>query len=761
MRNLFRNRLLSILLSLAMIVSATGIQALASETSAMLNGLTKFVFDGNSVTVTGGTDTNYEVVVYDSTDTETDPLVVSGEGSTTYSVPEGSEGELLVSVKKKGGSYVFEGTGNGAIAVKKEATADAILYLNGLELTSSFTSVVTVKKDSSATCTIYVVDGTENTLTDNSFNNDDVYAENAAAEKAVMKFKDGSNVIFDGAGILNINGSGKNGIKGNNLVTFNGDVTYNIDALDNGISSDNTIVINSGTFNVKTAEGDGIKAGADEEPIGYITINGGTFDIDAYADGIQATANLTINGGDFDITCYGGYTSTYDGDDDSYPSAKALKASGSYEVIAEDGTVTEVDNTECYLNITGGTFNLNSPDDTVHSDKDLTVSGGVFTVNTADDAFHSEYVTTMGSETSTSESLQVTILHSVEGIEGATVNLYDGLYKIYSSDDCVNAANSDLTGYTYEINVYGGDIYASTTSGDCFDSNKNINIYGGTVVVLGAIQSSEGNTAIDCDGKLNITGGTVLEIGLGQMTVNPSSGQAYVTWTGAGTSTAVSAGGSGSNRPGSNRPGSNRPGSSTSGSITNGDTITITDASGNTLFTTTAFWDTTSSASVSYVLFSSADIVAGSSYTLAVSDGVSPTMIPSATLAPGETETPGNTDAPTVTATPEVPVMPSDMPTPPSDMPSDMPTPPSDMPIAPGGDEEGFYYGDANVNRVVNAEDALMILKHAAKLEMITDGLAMELADANHDGVINAEDALEALKIAAKIREPELHVFQM
>ena len=761
MRRLFKNRFLSLVLSLTLIVSATGIQTLASETAAMLNGLTKFVFDGDSVTVTEGSDTNYEVVVYDSTDTETEAVISEGDGSMTYSVPEGSAGELLVSIKKKGGSYVFEGNGQGSIAVKKEATADAVLYLNGLELTSSFTSVVQVKKDSTATCTIYVVDGTENTLADNAFNNDDVYADNAAAEKAVMKFKDSSNVIFDGAGVLNIKGNAKNGIKANNLVTFNGDVTYNIDVVDNGISSDNTVVINGGTFNVKTAEGDGIKAGSDEKPIGDITINDGEVNIDTYADGIQATANLTINGGEFDIKCYGGYTSTYNGDDDSYPSAKTLKASGSYIVTAEDGTETEVDNTECYLTITGGTFKLNSPDDAVHSDKNLTVSGGNFTVNTADDAFHSEYVTTMGSETSTQESLIVNILHSYEGIEGAEVNLYDGYYRIYSSDDCVNAANGDLSRYTFMINVYGGDIYASTTAGDCFDSNTNINIYDGKLVVLGAITSRDANSPLDCDGKLNITGGTVLEIGLSQMAVTPASGQAYVAWTGAGTNTATVAGGSGgmwpgsSTRPGGGRPGSNIPGSSTSGSITNGDTVTITDASGNELFSVVAFWDTTTSASVNYVLFSSADIVAGSSYTLDVSDGVSPTMIPTVTLAPGETATPGNTDSPDATATPDIPVMPSDMPL----SPSDMPTPPSDMPTPPGGDEEGVYYGDVNMSKTVDAVDALTMLKHAAKIELIIDGLAMELADVNHDGVINAEDALEALKIAAKIREAELHVF--
>lgn len=743
MEKLLRNKLLSIVTALTVLVSASGIQAFASDTEAELNGITRFLFDGNSVTVTDGKDTNYEVVIYDSTDTETEPVIVTSEDSTTYSVPESSNGELLVSVKKKGGSYVFEGNGKGSIAVKKEATNDAVLYLNGLELSSSFTSVVTVKKDSTASCTIYVVDGTENTLTDNSFNNDDSNPDNIAAENAVMKFKDSSNVIFDGKGVLNINGNGKNGIKANNIVTFNGNVTFNIDALDNGISSDNSIVINSGTFNIKTSEGDGIKAGADAEPVGDVTINGGKISIDAYADGIQATANLTINGGIFDITCYGGYTSKYNGDSSAYPSAKALKASGSYIVTAEDGTETELDNTECYLVIAGGTFNLNSPDDAVHSDKNLTVSGGIFTVNTADDGFHSEYETTLGSESSTEESLQVNILHSYEGIEGAIVNIYDGLYKVYSSDDAVNAANGDLSRYSFAINVYGGNIYASTSGGDCFDSNADINIYGGTVVALGSISGSGGNSALDCDGKLNISGGTVIGIGMNQMVTTPSSGQAYIAWTAAGTGTAASAGigSSGGSMGGGFRP---RPGTGSGGSesgfISNGDTVTILDSNGDKLFSVLAFWNTTSSSSVNHVLFSSPEVKSGSSYTLQVTDSVAPTMLPIETTTPEESEIPDNTEVPEETA------IPSDRPTPPSEQ----PTPPSDMPAPPDGDDEGFCYGDINGDGVVNAQDSLAALKYAAKLVLLSEEDFLR-ADVDGSKTVDAKDALFLLKYAAKI----------
>lgn len=748
MKKKMGRRFLTFILTGAMFFSMVNVVGYADVGTTDMSGMTTFVFAGDSVTVKEGADTNYEVVVYDSTDTESEAVITTDEnGNSVYSVPEGGTGQLYVAVKKKGGSYVFEGKGNGAIAVKKEATVDSVLYFNGLDLTSSFTAPVAVNKNSAASCIFHIVEGTTNTLTDNAHNNEENNVDNLTAEDAVMKFKAGSNVFFEGNGTLNINGNAKNGIKANNALTINGNISFNINALDNGISCENTLTINSGSFRVTTKEGDAIKSGADEEPVGDININGGTFVIDAYGDGIQATANLTITGGDFDITAYNGYDDpNYDGDD-SFPSAKGLKASGSYEVTAEDGTTTEVDNTECFLTISGGTFKINSADDAIHSDKNVTITGGKLTLQSKDDAIHSEYVTTIGSETSTEESLQIEILNSLEGIEGATVNFYDGLYKIFSTDDCINAANSDLTGYTYEINIYDGNIYAASTTGDCIDSNKNITIYNGTLIALGAINPKEANAALDCDGTLTISGGTVLAIGKNEMAQTPRSGQNYVIWTAVGASTAVAAGGGGMNRPGGNRPGT----SSTSLAIENNKQVTICDANGNELFSTVVTWLYEGTATANHVLYSDSNIASGSSYTIAIATPETPveSEMPDVSEAPVESEAPS-----------DAPVPPSDMPVPPSDMPappSDMPVPPSDMPVPPSDGPIGFYYGDVDTDHVIGAEDALLILKHVVKLEMITDGLSLELADVDHDGEISANDALCTLQVCVKVKEAEIY----
>ena len=109
-----------------------------------------------------------------------------------------------------------------SIAVKKEASGDANIMLAGLDLTTSLTAPITVKKNSTASVTINALEGTTNTLTDSAFNNADTYGStedggngsNAEyAESAVIKCKDSSNVTLTGEGTLNLNCNTKNAVK--------------------------------------------------------------------------------------------------------------------------------------------------------------------------------------------------------------------------------------------------------------------------------------------------------------------------------------------------------------------------------------------------------------------------------------------------------------------------------------------------------------------------------------------------------------------
>lgn len=99
------------------------------------------------------------------------------------------------------------------------------------------------------------------------------------------------------------------------------------------------------------------------------------------------------------------------------------------------------------------------------------------------------------------------------------------------------------------------------------------------------------------------------------------------------------------------------------------------------------------------------------------------------------TPTPEPTATPEITATPEVTT-----------------TPVVTETISPTVTPENVDYqsGDVNGDGKVNAEDALLVLKHAAKIDYITENRLI-IADVDKSKKIDAVDALAILKIAAKI----------
>ena len=558
------------------------------DETTLPEGITTFVFDGSKITVIEGTDTNYSIV--NMAGDEIEAAGTDTDGNAYYIAADSDV--AAVEIAKKGGSYAFEGTASD--------------------------SSISVKKDSTAKVSILAVAGTTNTLTDNAYNNDDIYTDNSNAENAVIKAKDGSDVTIGGTGKLIINGNGKNGIKAATNLTIE-DVDLTVKSVNNAIASDTEMTIKSGTINVESGN-DGIKSCNDEAPIGSITIEGGNITVDSVGDCIVATRTLTISGGTFDLTAYDGYDAVYNGDDASYPSAKGLKAAGSYIVTSDSGTETEVELVEeNELSITGGNFKINTADDAIHSDGDTTITGGEFEISTGDDAIHANYYMTLGTENVQQAVPAFKVKSCYESIEAATINIYSGDYEMYCSDDIINAANADLRGWTFQLNIYGGTFYSSTSKGDGYDSNGNISLYGGTHVIMSDIGLGENNEPLDCDGSLTLSGATVLAIGRAGMGVSYSSAStnAYVKF--------------GSSSGGGFRPG--QGGTTTSSvSITPGSKVAVLDSSGNVLMETTTYWDAINNGKkASYVMYTSPELASGSSCTLSVDGTQAATGTASAT----------------------------------------------------------------------------------------------------------------------------------
>ena len=530
------------------------------------------------------------------------------------------------------GTYVFSGDcDNGSITVKKGVTGVTIV-LNGLTLTNDDSAAITLNKTAEAS--LIAAAGTTNTVAD---------TEGSSDENAAVKVKSGASLSISGTGALTVDGNAKNGIKGAaDAVITVAEVKLNINAVNDGLSCDDELNITGGTLSI-TAGGDAVKASPDtgENPdttsLGNVTISGGTLTLNATEDGIQADGDLTISGGTFHVKTNGGHTTALTDDSASCKGFKAGKT----------------------LTVTGGTVNVDSADDALHANTDVTISGGTLTLATGDDGVHADNDLVIGTKGASSTSTpRINITASYEGLEGTTVTVYSGDIDVAASDDGVNAANSTLGERSdkYAINIAGGDLYIDAGS-DGLDSNNDINITGGKVEVYGADAMMD--AAIDYDGTFTLSGGTLFGAGM-----EPSAGtQAYIavgetspSGGGMGGGPNGQGGGQGMTPPGdangtADGTNSNRPtppsfsgNTSTAGTFTpptkpsggkadgkpsgnlpnresalgikEGSVITVQDSSGKTLYTATAL------GSMSSVIFSSADIKEGETYTILV-DGTS------------------------------------------------------------------------------------------------------------------------------------------
>ena len=68
----------------------------------------------------------------------------------------------------------------------------------------------------------------------------------------------------------------------------------------------------------------------------------------------------------------------------------------------------------------------------------------------------------------------ITVNSCNEGLEAADLSIAGGNITIHAGDDCLNAANSDLTGYAFTLSISGGTLVMDTTSGDGIDSNGTL-----------------------------------------------------------------------------------------------------------------------------------------------------------------------------------------------------------------------------------------------------------------------------------------------
>ena len=453
------------------------------------------------------------------------------------------------------GTYIFSGTlSEGQIVVDADNAKVQIVFDN-VDITCASSAAVYVKSAEKVFVTL--AEGAQNTLR----NTDEYVAIDDNNIDAVIFAK--SDLTLNGTGSLTIVSAEGHGIVSKDDLKITGG-TYDITAAGHALSGKDSVRIADGTF-ILTAEKDGIHAeNADDEEKGYIYIADGDFTITSDGDGMDASNIVQIEDGTLDITAGGGAANslkTHESDvpggpgggmsqnierpdgesmpqmgekpDEESMSQMGEKPDG--ENMPQDTTTDESGTSTkgikagggMYLN--GGTYQIDSADDSIHSNANITIADGTYTLATGDDGVHADDALTVNGGT-------ITVTESYEGLEGLTVTINDGTIDITARDDGINTAGgTDQSGFgTFGDHFKGMDSADDETEettdnemwmelnggyihilagGDGVDSNGDLTINGGEIYIDGP--SDNGNSAIDYGDRSSayVNGGMLVAIG--------------------------------------------------------------------------------------------------------------------------------------------------------------------------------------------------------------------------------------------------------
>jgi hypothetical protein len=426
------------------------------------------------------------------------------------------------------GTYSISGTlDDGQIVVNTEDKEKVKLILNGVDIACSTSSPIYVKNAGKTVITL--ADGTENFVTDgDSYIVEDSLIEDSESMEPNAAIFSKDDLTINGNGSLTVNANYNNGIQSkDDLKITGGNITVN--AVNDGIKGRDSIAVKDMNITVN-AGGDGMQSNNDtDSEEGYVSIESGTIDITAGEDGIQGETSLIISGGDITISSGGGSVNSSSnvgeggntwgdwGNRGVQNDPDSGSSSGSAKAIKAGVDIT----------ITGGTINIDSSDDSIHSNDSLTINGGNITLASGDDGIHSDSTLEINGG-------DISITKCYEGLDSAVITINDGNIHLVASDDGINVVggvdgssiggrpgqnnfNSSGNNYLY---INGGYIAIDAT-GDGLDINGPIDMTGGVVIVNGPTRNDNG--ALDYFGAFEITGGFLVAVGSSGMAQAPGT----------------------------------------------------------------------------------------------------------------------------------------------------------------------------------------------------------------------------------------------
>lgn len=515
----------------------------------------KISLSDDSTTVSSGSSDN------SSTDDTVDGVTVDGNVITitsggTYIISGTlSEGQLVVDADDEKVQLVLDNAditcATSAAIYVKSASKTFITLAEGSENILMNTAEFETIDDNNIDAVIFSKDDLalngSGTLTINSENGHGIVSKddlkitggtyNITAASHALSGKDSVRIA---AGTFNLV-SGKDGIHSENVDDSSKGYVYiaggefTIDSTGDGIDASNIVQIDDGTFDITAGGGveNSTKTHEDNMMGGPGGGKGPQMGEAPSGEVPDGNAPSEKPSGEAPQGDPGNNSSENSGSDNSSsdretppekPDSNTNQAAGTEQSESDtsdsDSASTKGIKADGRLYINGGTFTINSADDSVHSNSAVTINDGTYTLTTGDDGVHSGEAVEINGGT-------ITISESYEGLEGLTVTINDGDIDITSSDDGINAAGgteemgfggmgNDSTEDTSTdemwMEINGGYIHV-LAGGDGIDSNGDITVNGGEVYIDGP--SDNGNSAIDYGDRsaCYVNGGTVVAIG--------------------------------------------------------------------------------------------------------------------------------------------------------------------------------------------------------------------------------------------------------
>jgi hypothetical protein len=471
--------------------------------------------------------------VYDSDDedsswnsSETSYITLAGNSITLHGGGAVVDGNQIAITSA--GTYSITGTlDDGQIIVNTDDTAVVKLILNGADIACSTSAPIYVKNAEKTVITL--ADGTENFVTDgDSYIIEDSLIEDSESIEPNAAIFSKDDLTINGNGSLTVSANYNNGIQSkDDLKITGGNITVN--AVNDAIKGRDSIAVKDMNITVN-AGGDGMQSNNDEDSEkGYVSVESGTINVTAGEDGIQAETSLVISGGNITISSGGGSVNS---------SSNAGEAGNTWGNWGNRGMENEPDSggssgsakaikAGVDITIAGGTINIDSSDDSIHSNDSLTINGGNIVLASGDDGIHSDSTLEINGG-------DISITKCYEGLDSAVITINDGNIHLVASDDGINVVggvdgssiggrpgqnnfNSSGNNYLY---IHGGYIAIDAT-GDGLDINGPIDMTGGVVIVNGPTRNDNG--ALDYFGAFEITGGFLVAVGSSGMAQAPGT----------------------------------------------------------------------------------------------------------------------------------------------------------------------------------------------------------------------------------------------